>query len=50
MAALAHQLVQEAIGHGHGEEDFAALVVERARAAGMRLEPEEAEVDDGLTI
>jgi 3-hydroxyisobutyrate dehydrogenase-like beta-hydroxyacid dehydrogenase len=49
VAALTHQLVQEAAGRGHGDEDFAALVVERARAAGLALEPEDTPVDDGLS-
>jgi 3-hydroxyisobutyrate dehydrogenase len=48
VAALTHQLVQEAVGRGHGDEDFAALLVERARAAGMALVPEDVPVDDGL--
>ena len=48
VAALTHQLVQEAVGHGHGEEDFAALLVERALAAGVALSPEDVPVDDGL--
>jgi 3-hydroxyisobutyrate dehydrogenase-like beta-hydroxyacid dehydrogenase len=48
LAALAHELVQAAIGRGHGEEDFATLLVERARDAGLELVPEDVEVDDGL--
>jgi hypothetical protein len=48
VAAATHHLLQAAIGRGHGEEDFAALLVEQARSAGFELEPEEVDVDDGL--
>ncbi|MBO0871696.1 MAG: NAD(P)-dependent oxidoreductase, partial [Micromonosporaceae bacterium] len=47
-AALAHQILQSAIGRGHGEQDFAALLVEAALAAGAELKPENVAVDDGL--
>lgn len=49
VAALTHQLVQAAIGHGHGAEDFAALLVEEGRSAGVDLEPENVDVPDGLS-
>jgi 3-hydroxyisobutyrate dehydrogenase-like beta-hydroxyacid dehydrogenase len=48
VAALAHQLVQDAVGRGHGEEDFAALLVEQGRRAGVELAPENVAVPDGL--
>jgi 3-hydroxyisobutyrate dehydrogenase len=48
VAALTHQLVRSAIGHGHVDEDFAVLLTEQARAAGMELEPEHAPITDGL--
>ncbi|WP_030438958.1 NAD(P)-dependent oxidoreductase [Actinoplanes subtropicus] len=48
VAAAAYQLVQAAAGRGHGDADFAALIVEQARSAGLELEPEHADVDDGL--
>jgi 3-hydroxyisobutyrate dehydrogenase-like beta-hydroxyacid dehydrogenase len=48
VAALTHQLVKTAIGHGHIDEDFAVLLTEQARAAGMELEPEGAPITDGL--
>jgi 3-hydroxyisobutyrate dehydrogenase len=41
LAAMAHQLIQAAIGAGHAEQDFATLILEQARAAGITLEPEE---------
>jgi 3-hydroxyisobutyrate dehydrogenase len=40
LAAMVHQIIQAAIGAGHADEDFAALVVEEARAAGISLQPE----------
>ncbi len=40
LAATAHQIVQAAIGAGHAEQDFAALIIEAARAAGFSLQPE----------
>jgi len=48
LAAATHQLVQSAIGAGWHVEDFAALLMETARAAGMSLAPEATPVDDGL--
>ena len=48
VAALAHQLVADAVGRGHGDEDFAALLVEQGRSAGLELRPENVEVPDGL--
>jgi 3-hydroxyisobutyrate dehydrogenase len=48
MAAAAAQLVESAVGAGYREEDFAALILEQARRAGMVLAPEDADVDDGL--
>lgn len=48
VAALTHQLVRSAIGHGHVDEDFAVLLTEQAAAAGVVLEPEGVAVTDGL--
>jgi 3-hydroxyisobutyrate dehydrogenase len=48
VAAAVHQLVQAAVGHGHRNEDFAALLIEQARGAGLELQPEGVPVDDGL--
>lgn len=49
IAAATHQAVQQAIGRGHGEVDFAALILEQARNSGIELEPEGVTVDDGLS-
>ena len=48
VAALTHQIVQDAVGRGHREEDFAALLLEAAAAAGMTLTPGDVPVSDGL--
>ena len=48
-AALVHQIIIEGIGQGYGDEDFAALLVKSARGAGMELESEDRDVDDGLS-
>ncbi|HVQ94088.1 MAG TPA: NAD(P)-dependent oxidoreductase [Mycobacteriales bacterium] len=48
IAAATAQLIQAAIGAGHSSEDFAVLLAEQARAAGLDLKPEDTPVDDGL--
>jgi 3-hydroxyisobutyrate dehydrogenase len=48
VAAAARELVQALIGEGRDQEDFAALLDLEARASGLELEPEAAEVSDGL--
>jgi 3-hydroxyisobutyrate dehydrogenase len=50
VAAAAQQTVQALIGSGHTDEDFAALLEEQARASGLDLVPEDADVDDGLSV
>ena len=48
VASLVHQIVQSLVGQGFGEQDFAALLELQARAAGLELVSENAEVTDGL--
>ena len=48
VTALVEQIVANLIDEGHGEEDYAALILSEAAAAGMILEPEHTPVDDGL--
>nr|WP_198151930.1 NAD(P)-dependent oxidoreductase [Kibdelosporangium sp. MJ126-NF4]CEL21385.1 2-hydroxy-3-oxopropionate reductase [Kibdelosporangium sp. MJ126-NF4] len=48
LASAAAQIIASAVGAGHVDEDFAALIVEQARRAGWALEPEDTEVNDGL--
>ncbi len=49
VAALVHQIVQALIGHGYGDQDFAALIELEAQAAGLALESENSDISDGLT-
>lgn len=48
VAGLVHQLVQSLVGHGYGGDDFAALLLLEAEAAGLELESENVQVPDGL--
>ncbi len=48
VTAAVHQIVTGLIGSGHGDDDFATLLLLEAAAAGMTLEPENVAVDDGL--
>jgi 3-hydroxyisobutyrate dehydrogenase len=48
LASATREIVQSLIGHGLADEDFAKLLVLEARAAGIELEPENVDVDDGL--
>jgi hypothetical protein len=48
VASATAQIVAAAVGAGHRDEDFATLLVEVARGAGLHLQPEGADVDDGL--
>lgn len=50
VASLVHQLVQSLVGHGHGDDDFAALLQLQADSAGLKLESEHAEISDGLEL
>jgi len=48
VAALVHQIVQSLIGHGYGDQDFAALLELAAQSAGLQLESENSAITDGL--
>jgi len=48
VTATVHQLVTSLVGAGHGDEDFATLVLMEAAGAGLELRPEEVTVDDEL--
>ncbi len=48
VASLTAQLVQATVSSGRVTEDFAVLLDQQAASAGMKLEPEDVEVDDGL--
>jgi 3-hydroxyisobutyrate dehydrogenase len=48
VASAAHQLVQQAVGRGNTDMDFAVLLLEQAAASGMSLKSEGIDIDDGL--
>jgi 3-hydroxyisobutyrate dehydrogenase len=48
LASVTRDLVQTLIGNGLDDEDFAKLIVQQARASGIELVSEMADVDDGL--
>jgi len=48
VSALCTEIVKSSIGAGYLDEDFAVLLLEAARGAGLKMEPENIEVDDGL--
>jgi len=48
VAALVHQIVQSLVGNGFGQQDFATLIELQARASGLHLVSENADVPDGL--
>jgi len=49
LAAAAEQIVQGMVALSGNDVDFAALLELQARASGLELEPENVEVDDGLS-
>ncbi len=50
VAALCSEVVLSAIGAGHVDEDFAVLLLEVARSAGLVMEPENKVIADGLGV
>jgi 3-hydroxyisobutyrate dehydrogenase-like beta-hydroxyacid dehydrogenase len=49
VAAVTEQIIQSMVALSGNEVDFAALLDLEARASGLQLEPENVEVDDGLS-
>lgn len=48
VSALVHQIVVQLSNGEHADLDFAALLAQHATAAGVSIQPENAEVSDGL--
>jgi 3-hydroxyisobutyrate dehydrogenase len=48
LTALVREILQSLIGQGYTDQDFATLLIQQARAAGMPLDPEDVSVTDGL--
>ena len=49
LAAATRDLIQSMIGQGWTEQDFATLLMQQAEASGIKLKPENVEVEDGLS-
>jgi len=49
LASLTRDLIQQMIGHGLTDQDFATMLVMQAKASGVELKPENVEVGDGLS-
>jgi 3-hydroxyisobutyrate dehydrogenase len=49
VTALVREILQALIGRGYTDTDFAALLVQQAEAAGLKLKPEAVDVGDGLS-
>jgi 3-hydroxyisobutyrate dehydrogenase len=47
-AAATRESVSRLVGRGYEDIDFAVLLQETARDAGLELKPENVKVDDGL--
>jgi 3-hydroxyisobutyrate dehydrogenase-like beta-hydroxyacid dehydrogenase len=50
VAATAHQVVQQVVGRGHVDTDFAVLLLEQAATAALDLQSEHTPVSDGLEL
>lgn len=50
IAAATAQIVASAVGAGHRTDDFATLLLEEARRAGVTLDPENVQVPNGLEV
>jgi 3-hydroxyisobutyrate dehydrogenase len=48
-AAATRESVARMVGHGHDHIDFAVLLAETARDAGLELKSENVTISDGLT-
>ena len=49
LASATRDLIQSMMGRGMKEEDFATLLLQQAQASGIALQPENVEVNDGLS-
>ena len=48
LASVTRDLIQSMMGNGMTGQDFATLLLQQARSAGIELEPENVPVNDGL--
>jgi 3-hydroxyisobutyrate dehydrogenase-like beta-hydroxyacid dehydrogenase len=49
VTALTREIIQNLIGLGHKDQDFATLLLQQARNSGYELKPENVKVSDGLS-
>ena len=49
LTSVARDMVQTLIGNGYTDQDFSTLLLLQAQASGVKLEPEQVEVGDGLS-
>jgi 3-hydroxyisobutyrate dehydrogenase-like beta-hydroxyacid dehydrogenase len=49
LASMTRDLIQQLMGRGWTEQDFATLLLQQAQASGIELRPENVEVGDGLS-
>jgi hypothetical protein len=47
LASITRELLQNMLGSGMAEQDFATLLLQQARPSGIELELENASVSDG---
>jgi 3-hydroxyisobutyrate dehydrogenase len=47
-AAASRESIARMVGRGYGEVDFAALLIEMAKDAGLELKPDNVKISDGL--
>jgi 3-hydroxyisobutyrate dehydrogenase-like beta-hydroxyacid dehydrogenase len=50
VAALVHQLIAALVAGGNDDVDYAVLLEQQARLAGLSLRPEDVDVTDGLDV
>jgi 3-hydroxyisobutyrate dehydrogenase-like beta-hydroxyacid dehydrogenase len=48
LASMTRDLIQQLMGRGWTDQDFATLLLQQAQASGLALEPENVQVGDGL--
>jgi 3-hydroxyisobutyrate dehydrogenase len=49
LTSVARDMVQTLIGNGYTDQDFSTLLLLQAQASGIKLEPEQVDVGDGLS-
>ena len=50
VASVTRNIVAQEVGNGNTEQDFASLIMTVAKGSGLHVEPEDADVSDGLEV